>query len=118
MHLPGQSWHSVYTLSSPKIFLRGEKCWTSKDPFSWEDCGLAFSTTLIHGPFYGNVISTCWRRLSKGASAPVYREMGLHGQRDVPHGHSWVALHVISTYLCKSTVEHPCTHEGNSVPMH
>jgi len=34
------------------------------------------------------------------------------------HGHSWPTPHVISMYLCKSTVEHPCACEGNSVPLH
>lgn len=58
----------------------------SKDPFSWEDCGLATGyTTLIDfvNP-YGNVVSTCWRRLREGTSPPVYREMGQHGQGGCP----------------------------------
>lgn len=89
----------------------------SKDPFFWEDCGLATGyTTLIDfvNP-YGNVVSTCWRRLREGTSPPVYREMGQHGQGGyVP---VWATLHVIM-YLCKSTAEHPCVHKGNGVPVH
>lgn len=58
----------------------------SKDPFSWEDCGLAPGcTTLIHfiNP-YGNVVSTCWRRLNKGTCPPVYGQMGQHEWGNVP----------------------------------